>query len=179
MIDEATKLVIAACTGGLAGSFITLGWNVYSKQSQEMRLSYALKYQRAFPSDLQDNLGDFRVFFRDELLPDPVYLTVVVKNVGGVAVQNCAIEVGVRGATYVIPGWFENLPNGYGDHWTISRDDAEVCSIHLTHINSNQIVKAHFILDEYPGQPPYLGCAHANLRLIKDNSLLLKGVYVP
>ena len=140
-----------------------------------MRLSYAIKYQRAFPSDLQDNLRDFRVFFRDELLPDPVYLTVAVKNIGGVAVENCSIEVGARGTTYVIPGWFEQLPDGYASHWDIVRDDAEVCKINLTHINPGQVLKAHFILDEYPQQSPYLGCAHANLRLIKDDSLLFEG----
>ena len=179
MIDESTKLIVAACTGGLAGSLITLGWNLYVKRNQQMKLSYAMKYQRAFPNDLQANLQDFRVFFRDELLPDPVYLTVAIKNTCSLAIENWTIEVGARGATYVIPGWFENLPDGYSNHWTITRKDAEICSIQLTHINPGQVVKAHFILDEYPEVPPYLGCAYANLQLIKDDSLLFDGVLTP
>ena len=165
--------------GGLGGAVLTLIARILTESKQKKKLSYTLRYQRAFPNELQGYINDFQVHFREEILPDPCYLTVVVKNTSGRAIENPPIQVGARGATYVIPGWLEDVPDGYGDLWDIERADAELCQINVAHINPGQIIKAHFLLDELPTESPFLTCAQADLTLTKDDSLISDGIYIP
>jgi hypothetical protein len=105
-----------------------------------------------------------RVEYNGELLPEPVLLSVDIINVGYVAIENPPIEIEAVGPTYVIPGYFEDVPPGYEKLWALERTDAESCAVHLTHINPGQVAKVRFLLDEQPRGEPIFKCPMKDLR---------------
>jgi hypothetical protein len=177
-MEETLKLVMPWITGGLAGAILTLAGKTISERRQQKRLDYSIRYQRIFPQELQHRPTEFTLHYRGELLPDPVLLAMEIKNPSSKAVENPPLEIRARGATYVIPGWFEDVPDGYESLWDIERVDAEACAIHVKHINPGQTLRAFFLLDEYPSEQPVLVCPMADLRL---NCLTpeLKGSEIP
>src|SRR5205085_11354863 len=121
--------------------------------------------ERVVPPHLKATAADISCQFRGADRPDPVLLSVDITNVGNVALLNPPIEVRAVGATYVIPGWIEGIPYGYEDQWEIERTGAESCALRISHINPRQVVRARFLLDEYPAQRPLVVCPMADVEL--------------
>jgi hypothetical protein len=111
--------------------------------------------------------GELKITFKDELLTEPVLLTVDIANTGNTEILCPPIEIEAMDSTYVIPGYFESVPNGYEDLWELERTDADSCAIKLDHINPGQIVKARFLLDEMPKKKPILKCPLPGLEIRK------------
>ncbi len=115
-----------------------------------------------------------KVEYNGELLVEPTLLSIDIINAGDVAIENPPIEVEAQGATYLIPGYFEDVPPGYNSLWSIERTDADSCAVHLTHINPKQIVKARFFLDEYPKKEPIFKCPMKDLSTKRVTSVVSK-----
>jgi hypothetical protein len=124
------------------------------KTLKRKKINYEIKMFPIISKDFFSKSSDLKIYFKDELLPEPTLLAVDIINSGNVAIENPPIEIEALGATYIIPGYIEDIPPGYEKIWELERTDAESCAIHLEHINPGQVVKARFFLDELPKFPP-------------------------
>lgn len=162
--------------GSIAATIVIgiLSWFVSAyitkKGLQKKRLSYEIKIHPIISKAFFNKTDDLKVYFKNELLPDPTLLSIDIMNTGNVAIERPPIEVEAVGATYVIPGYIEDIPLGYEELWTMERTDAEKCSIRLDHINPGQVVKARFFLDENPKELPLFKCPMKNLEIKKINT---------
>jgi hypothetical protein len=167
--EQVVGLVGAAATILVGvGTWLVSAW-VASRNRKRRRLSYKLYYERVLPPHLKARAPDISFQFRGEDLAEPVLLSVNIKNAGNVAIVNPPIEIRAVGATYVIPGWIEDPPAGYEDHWDIERTDAESCALRISHINPGQVVRARFLLDEYPAHRPIVVCPMADVEIRCEN----------
>ncbi|MEK4045917.1 hypothetical protein NSU18_19990 [Paenibacillus sp. FSL H8-0048] len=126
---------------------------------------------------LKNTTSELRITYKDELLPEPTLLAVDIINTGNCSIENPPITIEAVGATYVIPGYIEDIPPGYEYLWELERTDAEECTIHLAHINPGQVVKARFFLDEFPKEKPLFKCPMKDL-VIREVTTELKEVTV-
>jgi hypothetical protein len=94
-------------------------------------------------------------------------------NTGNRAIKNPPIKITGPGATYVIPAYLEDVPEGYAAIWELVRDDGETCLINADHINPGQTLKARFLMDSMPDREPSFACPVADLKIrrIKDMSV--------
>lgn len=173
----ATISIVASVFVGIISWFVSAA--LTKKTLKKQKLNYEIK---VFPVISQKFIKskEFEVFFQDELLPEPTLLTVDIINAGNVAIKNPPIKVEAVGATYLIPGYFEDVPPGYDELWELERSDAEASIIKLKHINPGQVVKARFFLDELPNELPILSCPMEDLEVKEINSemnqILIKGI---
>lgn len=158
-IGAATATILAALISWYASAWVE------RRNRTRLRLTYKMTYQRIISRDVLVNPRDFKIEYRGETLQEPTLLSVDIKNSGNTAIQNPPIEIEAVRATYVIPGWFEDIPPGYESIWSIERTDAESCALHIEHINPGQTVKARFLLDEYPEEAPIFKCPMMNLEV--------------
>ncbi len=112
-----------------------------------------------------------KIEYNGELLVEPMLLSLDIINAGDVAIENPPIEIEAVGATYVIPGYFEDVPPGYEKLWSIERTDAESCAVHLPHINPKQVAKVRFFLDENPIEEPLFKCPMKDLIVKRVGSI--------
>lgn len=147
------------------------------KTLNKKKLNYEIKMFPIISKDFFSKSSDLKIYFKEELLPEPTLLAVDIINSGNVAIESPPIEIETMGATYIIPGYIEEIPPGYEDIWELERTDAESCSIHLEHINPGQVVKARFFLDELPKNPPVFKCPMKDLEL-KEVDTEIKTVFL-
>lgn len=156
---------------GIATLLVTWFAAVYSTK-KNIR-TYKLKYGiQLFPIIGQEfyKSGDLKIYYKDELLPEPTLLTIDIINSGNAAIERPPIEVEAIGATYIIPGYIEDIPSGYENKWTLERTGPESCAIKLEHLNPGQVVKARFFLDENPIEKPVIKCAMKDLTIKEVNT---------
>jgi hypothetical protein len=121
--------------------------------------------------NVQSSRRDLTIMFRNELLDEPVLLSVDIVNLGTRAIELPPIIVEAVGTTYVIPINIEDIPKGYEDLWTLERTDGDQCSIRVEHINPGQVLKARFFLDELPDAMPVFKCAMKDLKVVDLKSV--------
>ncbi|PIC80556.1 hypothetical protein CSV75_01830 [Sporosarcina sp. P18a] len=143
---------------------------VTKKSLKRQKLNYEIKLYPIISKGFLNKSDDLQIHYQEELLPDPTLLAVDIINSGNVAIENPPIEIKALGATYIIPGYIEEIPAGYEELWELTRTDAEACAVKLAHINPGQIVKARFFLNELPSNPPVFQCPMKDLELQEVNT---------
>lgn len=160
----------------LGGITATVGVGVISwilsayltkKSLKEKKLSYSIKLYPLVSKDIFRNSTDLKIEYKGEPLPEATLLAVDIANIGNDPIENPPIVIEAKGATYVLPGYIEGVEPGYDEIWELERTDAESCAIKVKHINPKQIIKARFLLDEFPDVEPIFKCPMPGLKLIK------------
>lgn len=144
------------------------------KTLKRKKINYEIKMFPIISKDFSSKSSDLKIYFKEELLPEPTLLAIDIINSGNVAIEVPPIEIEALGATYIIPGYIEDIPPGYEDIWKLEKTDAESCAIHLEHINPGQVVKARFFLDEFPKNPPVFKCPMKDLEIIEVDTEIKK-----
>ena len=164
--------------GGIVATLIVgiISWFVsayLTKKSQQKKiLTYEMKKYHIISTDFLKKSNDIKVYYKDDILPEPTLLAVDIINSGNIAINNPPIEIDAVGATCIIPGYIEDIEPGYEDLWSLERTNAESCAIKLAHINPAQVVKARFFLDEFPTEMPIFKCPMENLKIRKVDTEL-------
>jgi hypothetical protein len=164
-------IAIAGILATLIGIIVT--WLVAKISQSKKELSYRLKIEHLFQKKIADPNGDFIITYKGEELPEPALLSVDITNTGNVPIENPPIEIEAVGATYVIPGFFDKIPPGYDNLWTIDRTDAESCAIKLQHINPGQTARVRLLMDELPKDIPIFKCPMAGVRIKRQSRVEL------
>jgi hypothetical protein len=156
---------MASVLASALGAFAT--WLVMRRQFASKKLSYSFTIEPILRSNEPDLARDLKVYYRGEELPDPTVLTVEIANVGLTAIENAEIIIQLPGATYLMPGYFVDVPAGYLMLWNIERTDAEECTIRLQHINPKQVARVRLLMDEMPNGEPRISCPMPNVECSK------------
>jgi len=164
-VTNADYIAIAGVAATLSSALIT--WFVMRRQFASKRLSYSYEIEPIVRSNDPDLARDLKIYYKDEELPAPTLLSVEIANVGLTAIENAEIIVALPGATYLIPGYFVDLPPGYLMLWNIDRTDAEECTIRFRHINPKQVARVRFLMDELPKGEPTICCPMPNVECTK------------
>ncbi len=164
-MSNAEYIAIAGVFATLLGSLIT--WLVMKRQFASKKLSYTYTIEPIVRSNDPDLARDLKVFYRGEELPQPTLLSVEITNTGHVAIEDAEVVIQLPGATYLIPGYFVDIPTGYLMLWDIERTDAEECTIKFKHINPKQVARARFLMDEMPKGEPKIVCPMPNVECTK------------
>jgi hypothetical protein len=164
-MTNADYIAIASVAATLFGALVT--WLVMKRQFASKKLSYSYAIEPIIRSNDPALARDLKISYKDEELRAPTLLSVEIANVGQTAIENAEIVVALPGATYLIPGYFVDLPPGYSTLWRIDRTDAEECTIRFRHINPKQVARARFLMDEMPEGEPTIYCPMANVECTK------------
>jgi hypothetical protein len=158
----------------IAGVFAVLlsvlvTWLIMKHQFASKKLSYVYTIDPILRNIDPHLARDLKVSYQDEDLPEPTILNLQITNTGFTAVENAKVVVQLPGATYLIPGYFTDIPTGYEDLWSIERTDAEECTIMFKHINPKQIARIRLLMDEMPKGEPKIFCPMPNVEFTKIN----------
>jgi hypothetical protein len=149
----------------MLGSLVT--WLVMKRHFSSKRLTYSFEIEPLLKSADPDLARELKVSFRGDELPQPALLSVEISNTGYTAIEKAHVIVQLPGATYLIPGYFIDIPSGYEGLWEIERTDAEECTIRFDHINPGQIAKVRLLMDEVPSGPPRISCPMPNVQCVR------------
>ena len=133
------------------------GRGIARSRKDTVRLQYAMSLAPLLPPE-SAALPSLEVGYDNDVLPHPTFLVLDVENVSPRSLRDANILLRSPDATYVYPGYLEDVPAGYETLWVVSRTDAEECTITLDHLNPGQVVKARFRLDEMPSSEPTVAC---------------------
>jgi hypothetical protein len=173
-MNKADYIALAGVLATLISVLVT--WLVMKRQFASKKLSYALTIQPLLLKQDDGLARDLKVFYRGEELPQPTLLSVDIANIGLAAVEDAKVIIQLLGATYLIPGYFQDTPLGYGPLWTIERSDAEKCEVHFKHINPKQIARIRLLMDEVPQGEPLVFSPMPNVELTKASRVELSKV---
>ena len=162
-IVPALSTIIAA----LISAAVT--WLVMRRQFASKRLVYSFSIQPLLSFTDADLSRDLQVLYKGELLPSPTLLDIEIANVGLAAVEDAKVVIALPGSTYLIPGYFVDVPPGYSDLWDVERSDAEECTLHFKHINPKQVARLRLLMDEIPHLEPNFSCPMPNVSLTGSN----------
>ena len=158
-------IAIASVIATLVGALAT--WLVMKRQFQSKRLVYSVGVEPILRRTDPELIFDLKVVFKGEEIPRPTLFNLDIANTGLTAIENAKIIVRLPGTTYLVPGYFLELPPGYGDLWKIEATDAEECAVHLKHINPKQIARVRLLMDETPTAVPQVSCPMPNVQFIR------------
>ena len=164
-MENAEYIAIAGVFATVLGALVT--WQVMKRQFASKRLSYTYTMEPIVRSDDPDLARDLKVFYQGEELPQPTLLSLEITNTGHAAIENAEVVVQLPGATYLIPGYFVDIPAGYLMLWDIERTDAEECTIKFKHINPKQVARVRLLMDEMPKGEPRISCPMPNVECTK------------
>ena len=165
-IGPSEYIAIATVIATLLGVAVT--WLVMKRQFQSKRMVYSIEVEPILRRNDPELIFDLKVMFKGEELPRPTLLNLDIANRGLTAVEDAKIIVRLPGTTYLVPGYFLELPPGYGELWKIEATDAEECAIHLKHINPNQVARVRLLMDETPTSVPQVSCPMPNVQFLRD-----------
>lgn len=172
-MGNAEYIAMAGVFATVLGALVT--WLVMKRQFASKKLSYSYAVEPIVRSDDPDLARDLKVFYQGEELPQPTLLSLEITNTGHTAIENCEVVVQLPGATYLMPGYFVDIPAGYLMLWDIERTDAEECTIKFKHINPKQVARVRLLMDEMPNGEPRIACPMPNVECTKT-SLATLGV---
>lgn len=146
-------------------------WKVTMKTIKQLKLAYSIQIfpilSNSFKQGKELALTDLQINYKDKVLKNPCLLTLDIINTGNVAVKNPPIQIKCDEEIEIIPGYFEEVPHGYEELWTIKKNDSCSCKILLNHVNPKQIVKVRFFLDDFPNQKLIFECPMENIQLLE------------
>ena len=85
------------------------------KSLTKKKINYEMKLFSIISNNFLTRTSDLQIYFHEKLLTEPTLLAVDIINTGNVAIEHPPIEIEAVGATYIIPGYIENVPAGYED----------------------------------------------------------------
>jgi len=155
-----------------AGATILIGvlsWFISAafarKTMQQKELQYRIRITPLVNKKLFKEADKLEIKYKEDIIDELVFLEVDIINSGNVAIEKPPIKIESRDATYIIPAYLEDVPDGYDWHWEIKREDGETCLINADHINPGQIIKARFLMDKMPPEEPMFICPMPDLKL--------------
>lgn len=164
--------IIATVIVGFITWLVT--WKLTMKTIQQLKLSYDIQHfpilSNAVAKSTEINLIDFQIKYKDKLLSNPCLLTLDIINTGNRAIMNPPIKIRNDENIEIIPGYFEDMPPGYEDRWTMNKEDSTSCSLSLEHINPKQIVKARLFLNKSPKEEIIFECPMPDIQKQKMNN---------
>ncbi len=159
---------------GIMGAMATviigiLSWFVSAAHSrktmQRKELQYRIRVTSLVNNKIFKEAESLEIKYKGDIIDELVFLEVDIINSGNVAILNPPIKIESRDSTYIIPAYFEDVPDGYDYHWAVEREDGETCRIKADHINPGQIIKARFLMDNLPPEEPMFTCAMPDLSI--------------
>jgi hypothetical protein len=164
-------IALAGVIATVLGALVT--WLVMKRQFASKRISYTYQVEPLLRTPDAHLSHDLKVTFKGEELPEPALLSLTISNTGHTAIENAEVVVQLPGATYLIPGYFLEVPPGYLHLWDIERTDAEECTIRFQHINPGQIARVRLLMDEVPKGPPEIACPMPNVQCVPGRPVTL------
>ena len=164
-------IAVAGVLATTVGVLVT--WLVMKRQFASKKLTYSFEISPLLTNADSDLARDLKVTFRDEELHQPTLLSLAISNTGMSAIENAEVLVQLPGSTYLIPGYFVDVPAGYDSLWTIDRTDAEECTIIFKHINPKQVAHIRLLMDEAPVGQPNVACPMPNVECVQGNPVPL------
>lgn len=170
-MDSAEYIAIAGVLASIASVLVT--WLVMKRQFASKRLSYSYSIEPILSKSEPDLARDLKIYYKGDEVPEPTLLSLEIVNTGLTAIENAEIVIQLPGATYLIPGYFVDVPAGYQMLWDIDRTDAEECTLRLKHINPKQVASVRLLMDEMPNGEPRVSCPMPNVECTKANPATL------
>lgn len=164
-MSNSDYIAIAGVFATVLGVLVT--WLIMKRQFASKKLTYSYTVERLLNKSEPDLARDLKVLYQGEELPDPTLMSLMIVNTGLAAVEDAEVIIQLPGATYLIPGYFVNMPVGYSTLWTIERTDAEECTLRFKHINPKQVATVHLLMDEMPDGEPRISCPMPNVELTR------------
>ena len=169
-IVELSKSDMIGMSGAIASVVIgVLSWFVSAshvrKTMQRKELQYSMRVLPLVNKKLFKETDKLEIKYKDDIIDELVLLEVNIINSGNVSIENPPIKIESKDATYIIPAYIEDVPDGYDEHWEIEREDGETSLIKVSHINPGQIIKARFLMDKMPPKNPMFICAMPDLNI--------------
>ena len=161
--------IIATIVVGIITCFVT--WKVTMKTIEELKIAYSAKIFPILSNSVADLKVDLQIKYEDKQLPKPCLLTVDIINNGNKSIKNPPIKVRFEKDIEIIPCYIEDIPPGYQDLWHIEKE-AKSCCIQIDHINPKQIVKARFLLNNFPDEDLIFECATPDVSVQKISSVV-------
>ena len=141
------------------------------KTMQRKELQYRMRITPLVNKKLFKEADKLEIKYKEDIIDELVFLEVDIINSGNVAIEKPPIKIESRDATYIIPAYLEDVPDGYNWHWEIEREDGETCLINAEHINPGQIIKARFLMDQMPPEEPMFICPMADLKIKRTSDV--------
>lgn len=132
---------------------------------QRKALLYRIRITPLLNKGLFKEADKLEIQYKGDVIDELVFLEIDIINNGNIALENPPIKIESRDATYIIPAYIEDIPDGYDVQWEIEREDGETCLIKAEHINPGQIIKARFLMDTMPSDDPMVVCPLPNLTI--------------
>ena len=158
-------IAIAGVAATVLASLVT--WLVMKRQFSTKKLTYSYTAESIVKSTDPNLARDLKVFYKGEELPEPTLLSVEITNTGLTAIEDAEVVIQLPGATYLLPGYFVDIPAGYLMLWDIEQTDAEECTIKFKHINPKQTAKVRLLMNETPKGEPRFACPMPNVECTK------------
>lgn len=158
-------IAIASVLAAVLGVLVT--WLVMKRQFASKKLTYSYEIEPIVQSADPDLARDLKVFYKGGELPEPALLSLVISNTGLTAIENATVIVELPGTTYLIPGYFADVPAGYAALWDIERTNAEECAIKFKHINPGHVARVRLLMDELPKAEPLVSCPMPNVECVR------------
>ena len=144
-------------------------WKLTMKGMKQKKLSYNIQLFPILANHVDNktelNFADLEIKYKDKPLQNPCLLTLEIANVGNEAIEKPPIRICSESGVQIIPGYFEDVPNGYSELWKIRKKHQTACEIELTHINPKQVVKVRFFLDDMPNGKIKFECPMPNVQI--------------
>lgn len=158
--------IIATVVVGILTCLVT--WKMTMKSIKQKRLSYNIQLYPILSNSIAKKgdakFEDLNITYKGRKLQNPCLLTVEIINTGNEAIKSPPIRISNDEGIEIVPGYFEDVPDGYEGLWKLSKTDQSSCEIILDHINPKQIVKARFFLADFPVKEIKFICPMPNVQ---------------
>lgn len=159
--------IIATIVVGIITCLVT--WKLTMKTIKQLKITYSVQLfpilSNSFTKNKELSLTDLQIEYKNKILQNPCLLTLDIMNAGNVAINNPPIKIRSNESIEIIPGYFEDVPHGYEELWSIQKNDSNSCALVLAHINPKQTVKVRFFLDNFPTKKLIFECPMENIQL--------------
>lgn len=148
---------------------ILVTWIFARKNRSEMKLEYQIAAVPLFANssivDVSKRALDIQ--YNGKKISEPYMLIVDVFNTGNVAVQNIDIVVRSKDGNKIMPGYIDQIPDGYHEKWSVGEvpGDPTATNIRLEFINPKQVVNARCYLDGKPDKGFSFECPLPNVQI--------------
>lgn len=162
--------IIATVVVGLLTCLIT--WRVTLKTVKQQQIDYNIKIQPILSNQITSNISEemnkLEIKYNGSTLTHPFLLSITITNTGNCAIINPPIKIKTDDIE-IIPGYFEELPPGYEDKWTITKISNTECNVNLEHINKKQSAKLSFFLNDFPKNKIRFECPMPDVQIRELN----------
>lgn len=165
----AITAVIVTLVVGVVSWFVSAA--LTHRSIKRMEIQYRLKMTPLLDKSRFREANQITMSYKEDVIDELVLLEVDIINSGNVAIENPPFKIESKDATYIIPAYIDDIPDGYDTFWAFEREDGETCLIKANHINPGQVLKARFLMDQMPAGEPIFICPMPNLNICRTNNI--------